>query len=150
MLGLEVACNGDMDRAMKVVVRDHKRGGKHYVIGEFETKMQRFVDAKNEGGNQGEEAAFTLRKGDKKTGNILVLQASILADKSANWDKESASTERGQATLPETPRQSRPEFVDYLTGGCQISLAVAIDFTASNGKLLRRFSYVLVTVCVHC
>lgn len=26
-----------------------------------------------------------------------------------------------------------PEFVDYLSGGCQISLAVAIDFTASNG-----------------
>jgi hypothetical protein len=27
----------------------------------------------------------------------------------------------------------RQEFVDYLSGGCQISLAVAIDFTASNG-----------------
>jgi hypothetical protein len=27
----------------------------------------------------------------------------------------------------------KPEFIDYLTGGCQISLAVAIDFTASNG-----------------
>jgi hypothetical protein len=134
MLGLEGACNGDMDRAMKVVVRDHKRGGKHYVIGEFETKMQRFVDAKNEGGNQGEEAAFTLRKDDKKTGNILVLQASILADKSAEREQESANAEKGQAISPENSRQRRPEFVDYLTGGCQISLAVAIDFTASNGK----------------
>ena len=26
-----------------------------------------------------------------------------------------------------------PGFVDYLRGGIQISLAVAIDFTASNG-----------------
>merc|ERR1719443_2241450 len=31
------------------------------------------------------------------------------------------------------PPPERPEFIDYLTGGCQISLAVAIDFTASNG-----------------
>ena len=27
-----------------------------------------------------------------------------------------------------------PGFVDYLRGGIQISLAVAIDFTASNGQ----------------
>jgi len=30
-------------------------------------------------------------------------------------------------------RESAPEFVDYISCGCQISLAVAIDFTASNG-----------------
>jgi len=27
-----------------------------------------------------------------------------------------------------------PSFIDYLRGGWQISLAVAIDFTASNGN----------------
>jgi len=26
-----------------------------------------------------------------------------------------------------------PSFIEYLRGGCQISFAVAIDFTASNG-----------------
>jgi hypothetical protein len=28
---------------------------------------------------------------------------------------------------------SKPKFVDYLSGGCEISLGVAIDFTGSNG-----------------
>jgi len=31
------------------------------------------------------------------------------------------------------PSTTSAKFVDYISGGCQISLAVAIDFTASNG-----------------
>lgn len=27
----------------------------------------------------------------------------------------------------------RPSFLDYVRGGCEISVMVAIDFTASNG-----------------
>jgi len=34
---------------------------------------------------------------------------------------------------PKSSPQSAPTFVDYLSGGCQLNLSVAIDFTGSNG-----------------
>lgn len=127
-LSLEAVCNGDMERAMKVVVRDHKRSGKHYEMGEFETTMQRFVEAKEDGGDIDEDKAFSLRKGGKDVGHVLILQAAVTMD----------SDDGGDPTMTSSGRPTRPEFLDYLTGGCQISLAVAIDFTASNGKLRLR------------
>lgn len=137
-----MTCNGDMDRAMKVVVRDHNRRGKHYEMGEFETKMQRFVDAQREGSQQ--DTAFTLRRGDKKTGSVQVLQAAVvIADDTQPSEEAAGEVGTGKkpqvlplvGSMPAPGKALRPEFVDYLTGGCQISLAVAIDFTASNGKL---------------
>jgi len=122
-LELEAVCNGDMDRAMKVVVKDHNsRFGKRHDMGEFETTMQRFIDANNEGGDNDEAVAFTLRRGDKNVGNVSVMKASVLNE---GGNREPSTTDSAKP---------RPEFVDYLTGGCQISLAVAIDFTASNGN----------------
>jgi len=126
-LNLEAICNGDMNRAMKVVARDYRRRGKHLDIGEFETTMQRFIDAKNEGGDVDEDVGFTLHKNEKKTGNVLILQAGVTPSMRETSDGN-------LVPLSRTPSaRSKPEFIDYLTGGCQISLAVAIDFTASNG-----------------
>ena len=31
--------------------------------------------------------------------------------------------------------QTRVTFLDYIFGGCEISLQVAVDFTASNGEI---------------
>lgn len=124
-LHLEAVCNGDMNRAMKVVVKDHHaRYGKHYEMGEFETTMQGFVNAKQRGGDIDEESAFELRRGGKIVGHVLVLKSSIEIETSGE-STDHLTTESG--------REPRPEFVDYLTGGCEISLAVGIDFTASNG-----------------
>ena len=30
--------------------------------------------------------------------------------------------------------KKRPTFMEYLFGGCNLSMAIAIDFTASNGE----------------
>mmetsp|Transcript_17172 Transcript_17172/g.25380 ORF Transcript_17172/g.25380 Transcript_17172/m.25380 type:complete len:602 (-) Transcript_17172:792-2597(-) len=130
-LNLEVLCNGDMSRSMKVVIMDHKRGGRHAFIGEFETTMQRFIDAKNEGGDIDEDYAFTLRRNDKKTGNVLILQAAVDSNGMGSTIPPSVPE---STNSPKSCVKARPEFIDYLTGGCQISLAVAIDFTASNGN----------------
>lgn len=36
--------------------------------------------------------------------------------------------------MPESPKaKGRPKFVDYLTGGCELQMCLAIDFTGSNG-----------------
>ena len=127
-LPLETICNGDMTRSMKVVVRDyHSRFGKHYEMGEFETTMQQFIDCKNAGGDVDEDVAFKLRRGDNVVGHVLVLRASaVLVPIPGNQVREPAEVSKEQAL--------HPQFLDYLSGGCQISLAVAIDFTASNGK----------------
>jgi hypothetical protein len=40
------------------------------------------------------------------------------------------------ASVASTPRSStkqEPSFIDYISGGCEINVAVAIDFTGSNG-----------------
>lgn len=33
--------------------------------------------------------------------------------------------------------QKRVSFLDYIFGGCEIDLQVAIDFTASNGEITK-------------
>lgn len=148
-LDLESTCNGDLDRAMKVIVWDHRRSGKHKMMGDFETSMRGFVSAALE--QQGaSDMGFTLRKMDKQVGLVQVLEASL--SESANRQLEqtngkpavaaaTAANSEEQPLSPQTQRKKqinskrsdRPEFVDYMVGGCQISLAVAIDFTASNG-----------------
>jgi len=197
LLDLELTCNGDLDRPMKVVVRDHRSGGHHKEMGEFETSMKRFVEAKEEGGDVNEEAAFTLMRHDKFVGHVYILKAAMY---STEWyrekEKESDSTSRtgsdasgpqNDNTRPEgsiSPRRPRPDgsmraprtasptpstksargakrmnhkppisevtlsamnlnkprpnYIDYLTGGCEVSLAVAIDFTGSNGERTGR------------
>jgi hypothetical protein len=130
-LDYEAVCNSDIDRAMKVVVWDHKRNGKHKHMGECETTIRGFLEA----GDLGLE----LMKDNKTVGSIQVLDAALTG---TNVDEKvetfqpvqnrtvlvnESAKRKGKAKKP------RPEFVDYLSGGCQISLAVAIDFTASNG-----------------
>lgn len=152
-LDMEATCNGDLDRAMKLIVWDHRKTGRHKLMGEFETTMRGFTEATVE--HQGaRDIGFTLlNKSDKEVGVIQVLEASLseVAQNKHNGDKGSKGKSVGgdknkaggpAASLKGAPmetvaakskRQDRPEFVDYLSGGCQISLAVAIDFTASNG-----------------
>jgi hypothetical protein len=113
-----------LNRAIKVVVKDHhSRFGKRHDMGEFETTIQRFIECKENGGDVDDDMSFTLRLGHKVVGRIMVVQACIESEPVAN-----------DQTYVEEAKPVRPEFVDYLTGGCQINLAVAIDFTASNGK----------------
>lgn len=139
-LDLEATCNGDLDRAMKVMVWDNRRGGKHKTMGEFETTMRGFLEAYRT------DEEFSLVKIDKEMGNVAVIEAEHLkAEVNNNGDKDSSPDPAATAIETAAPeklptqqqqqqqQQEKPEFVDYLSGGCQISLAVAIDFTASNG-----------------
>lgn len=44
---------------------------------------------------------------------------------------------KGQLTLRSYEEVEEPQFVDYIMGGCEISLVIGIDFTASNGDSLQ-------------
>lgn len=279
VLDLGITCNCDLDRSIKLIVRDHRLNGKSKLMGEFETTMRAFIEAADSksGGNKNntkkdsdddadnDENHFILMKNNEKiVGSIQVLHADVdpailsmlslppssdlknghqrnrqrsrpqllprkikqaVRQKSAksgrepivpqeegneqqpqrnkmdtvlsnnsgsstkrtnkgkddkkgentqnakpptrkassnmrgmrgattrskinkqkrkdneNDDEISSSHSQGDAPLPSQQQQQHyhqiqpaPEFVDYLSFGCQISLAVAIDFTASNG-----------------
>ncbi|GKY97057.1 hypothetical protein MPSEU_000664300 [Mayamaea pseudoterrestris] len=151
-LDMEATCNGDLSRAMKVIVWDHRRTGKHKLIGEFETSMKGFAQAKlsDDAMDGGDEVGFTLMRQGNETGIVLVADATLIggsggkaSDKDDSSTVESSSHNGGANPISsnhgkkksKSSRRTRrrPEFVDYLSSGCQISLAVAIDFTASNG-----------------
>lgn len=125
-LDIEAICNGDLDRAIKIIIWDHRRSGKHKHMGEFETTINGLLNAKEMDAN-GENVSFTVSKHEKGVGFCEVMKAAILGGVNGK-----ASTRPSQAPS-NIQVAERPEFIDYLTGGCQISLAVAIDFTASNG-----------------
>jgi hypothetical protein len=67
-----------------------------------------------------------MRRGGQDRSDTCLYYIHQLRSKPASESADHLTTESG--------REPRPEFVDYLTGGCQISLAVGIDFTASNGR----------------
>ena len=164
-LDLEAVCNGDLDRAMKIILWDHRRSGKHKHMGEFETSINGLVNAKELDSN-GEIVTFSVNKHEKSVGSCEVMKAAIIGGTTtgggtgsrdgsgkgttsrSNGKQQRSTAAAAAAAAPEQkrePQQSvpvpttqiiapeKPEFIDYLTGGCQISLAVAIDFTASNG-----------------
>jgi hypothetical protein len=161
ILSLEAACNGDLDRAMKFVVFDHRRSGKHKIMGEFETNMGRILDAAATDGIN----FFTLRRHDQDVGIVAVMEADLQRpEKLRKQPKEKEITKKVKSKeppqdMPPSPLggipQSiciRPDFVDYLGGGCEISLAVAIDFTASNGRFRINYSFArcfLWKLCTH-
>lgn len=132
-LDLEAVCNGDLDRSIKIVIWDHRRSGKHKHMGEFETTVSGLLEAKAMDA-EGDVVTFTVNKHDKATGSCEVVKASILGG-NMNGSKPKSTGQKASGSEPPAtiPAAEKPEFIDYLTGGCQISLAVAIDFTASNG-----------------
>ena len=127
-LDIEAICNGDINRAMKIVLWDHRRSGKHKHIGEFETTIQGLLNAKEKDAN-GEVFGFTVRKHKEIVGDYVVMKAAFLGG-----SKDQISPSIPRPAPPNIPNiQKKPEFIDYITGGCEIRMAVAIDFTAANG-----------------
>jgi hypothetical protein len=123
---------------MKIILWDHRRSGKHKHMGELETTVNGLLNAR-ELDASGELVTFTVKKYEKAVGTCEVMKASIIGGqqgtiKSNGKKSEEQSTQPSHDTAPShIIAPEKPEFIDYLTGGCQISLAVAIDFTASNG-----------------
>lgn len=130
-LDIEAVCNGDLDRSMKVIIWDHRKGGKHKHMGEFETTMHGLV-AMLDLADRGDDASFVVLKHERPVGTCEVLKASIVGG-AANGQNLPADGRDSNIQEEDDDADGKPEFIDYLTGGCQISLAVAIDFTASNG-----------------
>jgi len=112
---------------------------KHDPMGHFETTVHGLM------AKQGKEP-FTLTERGKNVGQFVVHSARITGvdDVSTKMSQVSVSNTKAVPTIvqpqiivkrdiPVVPSTPVPSFVDYISGGCEISLCVAIDFTGSNG-----------------
>mmetsp|Transcript_12871 Transcript_12871/g.21390 ORF Transcript_12871/g.21390 Transcript_12871/m.21390 type:complete len:544 (-) Transcript_12871:514-2145(-) len=104
---ITLLCNGDIDRPLKIEIFDHEKSGKHAPMGEVETSVRGMVSSNGTAMNV-IEPAKKLKKGAKyvNSGTFHATHAYI---------------------------EENPTFSDFIAGGMDVSLVVAVDFTASNG-----------------
>uniref|UniRef100_A0A7S4IXV7 C2 domain-containing protein n=1 Tax=Odontella aurita TaxID=265563 RepID=A0A7S4IXV7_9STRA len=154
-IDLGVLCNGDQSQHILVRVFDHESDGKHVLMGEFETNVKGLVGARN-------GSAFAIMRKGKESGKIFVTKAEVMGVERLT-EQVAAVSVSGAGTTPSAPgafvpgaapgvaaataatgafvplampqpvSSGQPTFFDYTSGGCQINLSIAIDFTGSNG-----------------
>eukprot|EP01125_Pyxidicula_operculata_P011209 TRINITY_DN3664_c0_g1_i1.p1 TRINITY_DN3664_c0_g1~~TRINITY_DN3664_c0_g1_i1.p1 ORF type:complete len:783 (-),score=179.80 TRINITY_DN3664_c0_g1_i1:42-2390(-) len=98
-------CNGDMKRPLKVQCLDANKSGPSALIGEFVTDLEVLRAAKRRDYDLIHPEHKRKRKGYINSGTIHLNSCEMVKEYS---------------------------FLDYVVGGCDINLIVAIDFTASN------------------
>jgi len=134
---LSTLCGGNLDLPLRMGVFDYESSGDHTPMGEIETSVSALIEARTTSG-------IKIIKEGEESGTIAVLTASVsgtesLEEKMAALAVEpEAEPEPAPApsvpTIPFTPPPpSPPTFLDYIHGGTEMQLCVAIDFTGSNG-----------------
>ena len=137
IIELATLCDADLDRPILVSVFDFESSGKHVAMGTFETSVNALQKAEQT------REAFKLKHKGKEVGTITVVNASVdgveeVSEQMARVAVSSSPspTTTTKAAVPYTPASSgggQPNFVDYVSGGLELNVTVAIDFTGSNG-----------------
>jgi len=144
-IDLSILCGGNVELPLRMSIYDYESSGDHVLMGETETSVSGLVAAKSTSGLQ-------IRNQGAITGTIAVLVASVsgiesLEEKMAALDVSEAPTPSAPEPDPEPsapafhavpipftpPPPAPPTFLNYINGGCEMQLCVAIDFTGSNG-----------------
>jgi hypothetical protein len=144
---LSTLCEGDLDKSIQIVVYDYEGSGKHVIMGQFETSVNGLIHSAT-GGSDDMSKAIKLKYKGKETGTIMVLNAEVTGVEDVTTTMAKASIDSRVATpvyaaaavaapvaaaAGFTPTAGQPSFVDYISGGCELQVCVAIDFTGSNG-----------------
>lgn len=137
---ISTLCAGDLDLPIRLSVFDHESSGKHVSMGLLETNVNALQEAAANG------TPLSLRLKGKEVGAIIVEKAEVSGIESVTKQLENTSLSDVTpmappvvaASAPYTPSTPNtpagaPDFVDYVSGGCELNVAVAIDFTGSNG-----------------
>mmetsp|Transcript_5817 Transcript_5817/g.8144 ORF Transcript_5817/g.8144 Transcript_5817/m.8144 type:complete len:557 (-) Transcript_5817:49-1719(-) len=96
-------CNGDFDRPLKIECYDWNKSGKFDFIGECKTSLKELQQ--------------------KKTFDLI----------DPHKQGKGKYTNSGQLRVDDLNIVKEHSFLEFIAGGCQINLMVAVDFTASNG-----------------
>jgi hypothetical protein len=112
---VQTLCNGDYHRPIKCEVYDYDHDSPHDLIGAFQSSVQEFIAKAADGLkfdviNEKKKA----RRAKKKLGKKYV--------------------NSGTVRVARCVVEKRPSFLEYITGGAEMNLVVAIDFTASNAQ----------------
>jgi len=107
VLPIQVLCNGDRDRTIKIEVYDWNSNGSHDLIGEFSTSLNRLE--MGSGPDNVYECINPKKQKKKKYKNS------------------------GIVNLIHFDLKKQYSFLEYLRGGMEMNFVVAIDFTGSNG-----------------
>lgn len=96
-------CNGDATRPILFELYDYHSSGKNTFLGSFEFSLYKITE---EGKKMFEIEQPIGKKSRKSVGQVIISNIQITKIYS---------------------------FLDYIAGGCQINLLIAVDFTGSNG-----------------
>mmetsp|Transcript_2623 Transcript_2623/g.3500 ORF Transcript_2623/g.3500 Transcript_2623/m.3500 type:complete len:577 (-) Transcript_2623:78-1808(-) len=122
---LSKLCGGDLDALIRVSIFDYESKGGHVAMGSFETTVNGLVK------NAGTGHQFPLQQKGKNVGSLSVMEASVAGVST----EDEVSDRMAAATIAPSvaPSVGGADFVDYVSGGCELNVMVAIDFTGSNG-----------------
>ena len=124
VIDLSTLCGGDLDLPIKVEVYDYESSGKHKPMGSAEMSVKGMQTAASTN-----NPIKLLQKG-KDVGSFHIVRAEVSGIESIT-DRMAATSISQPAS---TPIPTGPtNFVDYVSGGCELNVVVAIDFTGSNG-----------------
>merc|ERR1712038_618326 len=157
---LSVLCGGNVDLPLRLSIFDYESKGKHVPMGMIETSVNDLVKAKTTAGlkimNRGQETG-TIAVLVASVSGVEALEekmASLEVSSPTPAPQPAIAMPVPSAPMPEPsapaalapqpsavfapvpyipPPPSPPTFLDYVNGGCEMQLCVAIDFTGSNG-----------------
>jgi len=107
-VGLDFVCNGDYNREIKIECFDYNEIGAHELIGECFTTLNQLV-------------------GMEKNLKVPLINPE---DK----EKKKKYDNSGHLVVNRVRVREEYTFLDFIWGGCEISLVVGIDFSSSNGN----------------
>ena len=143
VVDLSVVCGGDLDLPLQIQVYDFESSGKHKGMGSCEMSVKGLQQAAASG------TPVKLMQKGKDVGTLSVVKAEVsgvvaaattaavtqqfAATSISTTSKDSTGVVPPTASFNTFSSSGSPNFVDYVSGGCELNVVVAIDFTGSNG-----------------
>jgi len=112
-------CNGDINRPIIIEIYDYDSDGNHDYMGAVHTSVKGLMDS---GGKP-----FDVIE-EKKKGTMI---GTVF---------KKAYVNSGTFFATNCGIEVHPTFADYILGGCEVSLVIAVDYTGSNGDPRQSFS----------
>jgi len=123
-IDLGVLCGDNLDEPLYIRIFDNESSGTHELMGQFETSVNGLIAAAQD------SSVIDMMKEGEKTGGIMIQNAEVSGMEPDEPEPEPEPEAEPEEYVP----PEHPKFTDYIAGGCEINLGVAIDFTGSNGN----------------
>lgn len=125
VVSLSILNQGDLDKPIMISVFDYESKGSHVLMGQVETSVKALQGMA--GGTLG------LKKKGQATGTLNIKKADVAGVDDATIVQQmsaaSVSSPAATAFVPSAAAAGGASFVDYIAGGCELNVSVAIDFT---------------------